>query len=85
MANEADADFFAPALAAHKDGRYDEAARAYEAGLARRPDDPRGLHYYGVLQLQLGRIDEAAVLLARAVAAAPDAPEIRNKIGRAHV
>jgi tetratricopeptide (TPR) repeat protein len=55
------------ALEAHRAGRLDEAQALYRETLASIPDHPEALHYYGVLQHQLGEHSTAATLLDRAL------------------
>ena len=75
MAAEAKArldDPFAEALAHHGAGRLDEALAAYDAALARRPDQATGLIFKGAALAQAGRLAEALPLLAEAYASRPE-------------
>ncbi|RKP52470.1 tetratricopeptide repeat protein [Trinickia fusca] len=56
----------------HGAGRFDDAAREYEAMLASEPDNARALHLYGVLQYQRGATEQAQTLLRRSISLAPD-------------
>lgn len=51
----------------HQTGRFDEAERIYRLLLAGEPAEAEALHRYGLLVAQLGRLDEADRLLARAL------------------
>jgi tetratricopeptide (TPR) repeat protein len=66
-ANQPDPTALAFALEAHRAGRLDEAQALYRETLASIPDHPEALHYYGVLQHQLGEQSIAATLLDRAL------------------
>jgi tetratricopeptide (TPR) repeat protein len=55
------------ALEAHRADRLAEAQALYRETLASIPDHPEALHYYGVLQHQLGEHASAATLLDRAL------------------
>lgn len=74
----------------HGAGRFDDAAREYEAVLASEPDDARALHLYGVLQYQRGAAEQAQALLRRSILLAPDVQAcsdlgaILAEHGRAH-
>jgi tetratricopeptide (TPR) repeat protein len=56
------------ALEAHRAGRFDEAEARYREAMASHPDHPEILHYYGVLQHQLGNHAAASALLDRVLA-----------------
>jgi len=68
------------ALALHGAGRISEARAAYEAVLARAPDQPDALHLLGTLLVQLGRPTEAVPLIERAVRRLP-----RSAVYRSHL
>jgi tetratricopeptide (TPR) repeat protein len=59
------------------------AAAAYEAGLRRAPAEPGLLFHLGRLRLEQGRMPEAAALLERAHAAAPDDKRVEMALERA--
>lgn len=59
------------ALALHRGGRLLEAKAAYEALLARLPDNPDVQHLLGTLTTQLGRPAEAVPLIQRAIRRQP--------------
>ncbi len=65
-------DRFGEALALHRSGRLDEAARLYRRVLTYEPRHAGALHMLGTVHLAQQRYDEAASLLARAVEAAPE-------------
>jgi Flp pilus assembly protein TadD len=71
------------ALSLHQSGRRTEAAAAYQAILAREPDNPDALHAFGVLRHQAGDSEEAAALIARAIALRPYAAEFHFNLGLA--
>jgi tetratricopeptide (TPR) repeat protein len=56
----------------HATGRFNDAAREYEAVLANEPDNPQAVHLYGVLQYQLGAATEGESLLRRSLSLKPD-------------
>ncbi|WP_144152944.1 tetratricopeptide repeat protein [Paraburkholderia sp. BCC1885] len=56
----------------HAKGRFDDAAREYEAVLAGQPGHAGALHGYGVLQYQRGRTAEAETVLRRSVSLKPE-------------
>lgn len=56
----------------HGTGRFDDAAREYEAVLAERPDDAEASQFYGILKYQRGDLAGAEALLRRAVSLAPE-------------
>lgn len=56
----------------HAAGRFDDAAREYEAVLARNAGNAEALHLYGVLQYQRGVVAEAESLIRRAIALGAD-------------
>jgi len=58
-------------------GRTDEAARAYDAAIRERPDDPDIRNGYGTLLDGIGRHDEARAQYEAAIAAAPDHSDAR--------
>lgn len=66
---------FQQALALHRQGRTDEAARAYELILLAEPTHPDALIHLGALRLGQGHAEAAAVLLQRAVTVSPDSPQ----------
>lgn len=69
------------AVALLRGERIDEAEKAFEALLARWPDQPDALHFLGVLRHAQGRADEAVTLIRRALAAMPGAPGPWNNLG----
>ncbi|WP_435005354.1 tetratricopeptide repeat protein [Tundrisphaera lichenicola] len=68
----------------HKAGRFADAARVYQALLARDPDDIAALHLFGVLHQQCGYPARAADLIARAVALRPEVASIRSNLAEAY-
>ena len=62
------------ALAAQREGRFDDAIRAYDAVIAGAPSTFDAWHMRGVAQLQMHRFDEAEADIARALALKPDLP-----------
>jgi tetratricopeptide (TPR) repeat protein len=69
------------AVAAHRQGRLDEAAKIYRAILQGSPNHVDSLHYLGVICNQQGRRDEAEALLRRALQLDPNAAAIANDLG----
>jgi Flp pilus assembly protein TadD len=70
-------------IAAHAEGRLDEAERLYRAALHVTRDHNVALHYLGVVLYQRNRLDEALALLEATSARAPDEPEFHNNRGLA--
>ena len=66
---------FQQALALHRQGCIDDAARAYELLLQTEPRHLDALIHLGALRLGQGRAQEAEGLLRRAVTVAPGSPE----------
>jgi tetratricopeptide (TPR) repeat protein len=62
-------------------GRYSEAESIYRQILAVQPNHPDALHLLGGLALQFGKLDIAADLMRRAVAAAPRVALYRCNLG----
>ncbi len=50
----------------HEAGSYADAARCYDALLARQPDHPEALHLFGVMHHQCGYSARAVELIGRA-------------------
>jgi predicted O-linked N-acetylglucosamine transferase (SPINDLY family) len=65
-------------------GRSADAERISRQTLADSPDDPRVVHLSGRVALQLGRLDEAAETLGRAVRADPGKAEYHLSLGEAY-
>jgi tetratricopeptide (TPR) repeat protein len=74
---------FQHALALHRQGQTDEAARAYQAILLAEPTHLEALIHFGVLQLAQARADEAEKLLRRAATASPESPEALGNLAAA--
>ncbi len=68
----------AEALAAHREGRLDVAARGYGAVLDAAPDHPLALRLLGLLHLARGELRAARERLGRAVEAAPEDADART-------
>jgi tetratricopeptide (TPR) repeat protein len=64
-------------LAAHREGRMADALAAYRAALSIKPQDAEALSLMGLALLHGGRIDEALILLGRAVDIEPRTPGFR--------
>jgi hypothetical protein len=62
------------ALAAQREGRFDDAIRAYDAVIAGAPSTFDAWHMRGVAHLQMHRFDEAETDIAQAIAIKPDLP-----------
>lgn len=67
----------------HQDGRFVDAERLYEQILQAHPHHADSLHLLGVLALQTGRHDTAAVLIDKAIAENPCVPAFHNNLGNA--
>lgn len=65
---------------AQREGRLEDAERAYRAVLDEEPEHTGALHYLGVQQLQGGNIEEAVRLLRRAGEAAPDRADVQSNL-----
>ncbi|MCC7274216.1 MAG: tetratricopeptide repeat protein [Alphaproteobacteria bacterium] len=74
---------FAAAVGLHRAGRLGEAASAYRAILAARPDHVDALHHLGIAALQAGAAADAHAALARAAALAPRQAAIQHDLGHA--
>lgn len=59
------------ALAAHRDGRVDEAEAGYHQVLAARAEDPTALYWLGLLRFHRGDAAQAVQYLTRSLARAP--------------
>ena len=68
-------------LAHHRAGRLDDAQALYRRILERQPGHPGAQHYLGVMALGRGDLAEAAQLMDRALAQAPDDAEILGNRG----
>lgn len=73
----------AQAHAHHQAGRLDEARAAYEALLAREPDNFDAAHLLAVLALQSARPQEAVQFARRAIHAQPQDANAHNTLGEA--
>lgn len=69
-------------LAAHREGRLNEAEIHYRAVLQAEPDHPEALHYLGVIAHQTGGHDQAIALISRSLQLRPDA-NATNSLGEA--
>lgn len=74
---------FQQALALHRQGRTDEAARAYQQVLLAKPTHLDALIHLGALRLAEGKADEAEMLLRRAATASPASPEALGNLAAA--
>ncbi|WP_210395794.1 tetratricopeptide repeat protein [Motiliproteus sediminis] len=68
-------------LAAHQQGRADEASRCYAEVLTRKPRHPDALHLSGVLALQRGDLKQAEKLIQRAIKANPNVADFHSNLG----
>ncbi|MGE3390507.1 MAG: tetratricopeptide repeat protein [Gammaproteobacteria bacterium] len=71
----------AQAARLHAEGQYQAALNAYYAALTLAPDHAPALHGLGVVCFQLGRADDAIVLVRRAVQVDPTVAEYHNNLG----
>jgi protein O-GlcNAc transferase len=69
------------AVASHRAGDLDKAAKLYAAVLALDARQPDALHLSGVVAFQRGRHKEALRLIGRAMQAAPAVPDFANSRG----
>ncbi len=76
-------DSLAPAVAALRAGRPDDAVRQLNDLLARQPDHADALHMLGVLCCSADRHEQGARLLSRSVALAPGMPGAWPNLGNA--
>ncbi len=76
-------DRLAEALAAHRDGRTEQAETGYRTVLATQPDQPMARHLLGVLLLGTGRAALALPHLRRAAALRPHHAETRFALANA--
>ena len=60
------------AFALHRQGRVGEAARLYEAIVAKEPGAAEARHYLGAILASAGRLTEAKALMKRALELRPD-------------
>ena len=72
-------------MEAHREGRLEDAERAYAAALSSAPDHPFAGHYLGVIAMQRKDFDRAIPTLERAVAARPEEPDFHTNLGLAYV
>ena len=71
------------AVAHHQHGQLALAEDAYRAILKARPGDFHALHLLGVLRAQQARLDEAVVLIGKALAIDPKSAEANSNLGNA--
>ena len=71
-------------LAAHREGRYDDADRAYRETLAIAPEHVVADHYLGVVEMHRGRLVEATARLERTLASRPSEPDFHVHLGLAY-
>lgn len=84
MTNQKWRELIALGHAARGRGRLEEALAHYESALTLAPDSADANGIYGLMLLQLNRIDEAAAPLQRAVALDPSRPEARMNLAELH-
>jgi predicted O-linked N-acetylglucosamine transferase (SPINDLY family) len=64
----------------HQAGQLAEAEKLYRQVLAAEPNHPDALHLLGMVALKAGRLDEADVLISRAIALMPNVPAYRTTL-----
>jgi Tfp pilus assembly protein PilF len=69
------------ALSAHREGRIDEAARAYADILSREPANAIATHYLGLIDWQRGDLARAEERMRASIAADPKVPDFHNNLG----
>jgi len=74
---------FERALALHRQGRFEDAARGYESVLAAEPAHVDALVHLGALRLGQGLPAEAEALLRQAAAVAPESAEAQGNLAAA--
>lgn len=67
-----------------KAGRLDDAGQAHANALRLKPDDVHELVNFGLLQLERHDFLDARATMLKALALAPDSPEVRIRAARAH-
>lgn len=67
----------------HTAGHLAEARESYLRVVESDPDHPDALHLLGVIAQQLGKNDEAVILISRALSSKPDFAEALNSLGAA--
>jgi tetratricopeptide (TPR) repeat protein len=72
---------FEAAVALHRRGRLDDAARLYEAALQRDPKHLDALHFLGLVRSRQGRHEEAHRLFRKALNQQPGSPDINHSLG----
>lgn len=69
------------AIQLHQDDRLEEANVVYQEILKVDPDNPRALHFAGVLAHQIGRSHDGVALIERSLALVPDVADWHNNLG----
>src|SRR5215467_1638158 len=69
------------AIALHNDKNLDQAEILYRQILSIDPEHARALSYLGLLHAQRGLVDDAMLLLQRALASNPRLAEVRHHLG----
>lgn len=64
-------------------GDFAAAKALYSQILVQAPEDPDALHLSGLASLQLGKVEDAVLLIQKAVDHVPDHPVLRNNLGLA--
>lgn len=71
------------AMAHHRRGELEQAARLYHDVLEHAPENADALHLTGVVAHQQGRNEDAVALISRAIERNPRAPAFRSNLGMA--
>jgi predicted TPR repeat methyltransferase len=69
------------AIRLHRDDQFEAADVVYSQILKADPDNPRALHFAGVLAHQMGRSSEGVELIERSLALVPDSADWYNNLG----
>ena len=69
------------ALAAHREGRVDDAERSYRAILEREPANAIATHYLGLIAWQRGDVAAAEAMMRAAIASDATIPDFHNNLG----
>jgi predicted TPR repeat methyltransferase len=74
-------DVFREAVLAHRAGRLAEAEAGYREVLRRRPDEPKALHFLGLLQFHRGDVEEGIERIVHSVQREPRNARAWNDLG----
>lgn len=75
-------DLLSRAIAAHQHGDRTQAERLYRQVLSKEKRNTDALHYFGLLQAENGRLEDASQLLRQAIRFGPKSPDVHANLGR---